>query len=282
MPFDAQPPIHLFLRIDDTRSSARAQIEPAPAAPGVSDAGDLFTALRREVDELRTNHERMLHEHRSKIDSLSAENDDLKERTRALEENQVQRAIRVKSVDSEDQVETKVSVRRPPSKIASTLMAFEDAEDTEETEEHELADSMWDACLFLGCKDDSRVKGESMHVGVLVTIFGVLALLINALIQTAIVAVVVYKMANSPDIDDGTAADMRRASRCHSSPHRALAATVHARAGLTVLTSGTPSRTSIPSRTCLSQLGCATMWRASSSRSKRTSFRTSSTTRTAT
>jgi hypothetical protein len=74
---------------------------------------------------------------------------------------------------------------------------------------------MWDACLFLGCKDESKLKGESMNVGGLVTIFGVLALLINMLIQTAIrvVAVVVSKMADDADIDDGTAADMRHVSR---------------------------------------------------------------------
>jgi hypothetical protein len=52
-----------------------------------------------------------------------------------------------------------------------------------------------------------------MNVGGLVTIFGVLALLINMLIQTAIVAVVVSKMADDADIDDGTAADMRHVSR---------------------------------------------------------------------
>jgi hypothetical protein len=331
VPFAAQPPTRSQGEITDMSSSARTQIDPAPASPGVSDAGDPFAALRRELDELRMNHERRLHEHQTKLDSLSADNNGLREISRALEGNHAQRAIQVQSVVGEEnehqrkldelrndlqgkldsltaensglkerfcalearelgkevavadlklEVETNVSVRRP-SMIAMALMALEDTEDTEETEEHELADSMWDACLFLGCKDDSRVKGESMNVGILVTIFGILALLINALIQTAIVAVVVYKMADNADIKDSTAADMRRASRSHSSPHRALAATVHARAGHTVLTSGTTSTTSIPTRTCLSQLACATTWRASSSRSKQTSFRTSSTTRTA-
>jgi hypothetical protein len=49
-----------------------------------------------------------------------------------------------------------------------------------------------------------------MNVGSLVTIFGVLALVINMLIQTAIVAVVVYKMADNADIKERTVADMRR------------------------------------------------------------------------
>jgi hypothetical protein len=100
-----------------------------------------------------------------------------------------------------------------------------------ETQVHELGESMWDACLFLGCKDECRVQGESMHVGVAVTIFGAIALFINALIQSAIIAVVVrlphrhrdwarrchicagtgqvLKMSDDADITADTAADMR-------------------------------------------------------------------------
>jgi hypothetical protein len=92
---------------------------------------------------------------------------------------------------------------------------FEPTEIEEHECLHELGESMWDACLFLGCKDET--KGEkSMNVGFAVTIFGLIALLINVLIQAAIVAVVVIKMANNADIDEGTAADMRCTSHCSS------------------------------------------------------------------
>jgi hypothetical protein len=95
-------------------------------------------------------------------------------------------------------------------KIGKAVFESEEMEENECL--HELGESMWDACLFLGCKDET--KGErSMNVGFAVTIFGLIALLINLLIQTAIVAVVVIKMASNADIDEGTAADMRCASR---------------------------------------------------------------------
>jgi hypothetical protein len=157
-------------------------------------------------------HNRKLDELQWKLDLLSIENNGLKERICALEGQEKRKDVAVMDVALEVGDKTKASDRRP-SVIASVLMALEDTDDTEETEEHELGDSMWDACLFLGCKDESKLKGESMNVGGLVTIFGVLALAINLLIQTAIVAVVVYKMANNADIDDGTAADMRHVSR---------------------------------------------------------------------
>ena len=107
--------------------------------------------------------------------------------------------------------------KRRPSVIASSLMALE--EETDEREEHELAFSMWDACLFLGCEDKANLKGESMQVGAAVTIFGLLALLVNGLIQSAIVAVVVIKMAADANIDENTAADMRCSFRGLSNPH---------------------------------------------------------------
>jgi hypothetical protein len=110
--------------------------------------------------------------------------------------------------------------RRRPSLFASSVMAFE--ERTDEIDEHELAHSMWDACLFLGCKDEANLNGESMQVGRAVTIFGVLALLINGLIQSAIVAVVVIKMAHNADIDESIAADMR-CTHLSSNPRPPLA-----------------------------------------------------------
>jgi hypothetical protein len=207
----------------------------APPTGGVSDADDLLAALRREIDDLKdrtrvlevnevagtgsnsaiseTNeHNRKLDELQGKLDLLSIENNGLKERICALEGQEKRKDVAVMDVALEVGDETKSSARQT-SVIASALKALEDADDTEETEEHELGDSMWDACLFLGCKDESKLKGESMNVGGLVTIFGVLALLINMLIQTAIVAVVVSKMADDADIEDGTAADMRHVSR---------------------------------------------------------------------
>ena len=178
---------------------------------------------QRKLDELRADHQGKLDllssengelraDLQGKLDLLSTENNGLKERIRALEGQELRKEGAVTDVNLEVGDERKASDRRP-SVIATSLKAFEDTEDAEETEEHELADSMWDACLFLGCKDKFNLKGESMHVGTLVTIFGVLALSINALIQTAIVAVVVSKMADNADIDDGTAADMRHVSR---------------------------------------------------------------------
>jgi hypothetical protein len=97
-----------------------------------------------------------------------------------------------------------IALGKCPSIFASSLMAIE--EEADEMEEHELLQSMWDACLFLGCEDEVALNGE--HVAA-VTIFGVLALVVNVLVQSAIVAVVVIQMANNPDIDEGIAADMR-------------------------------------------------------------------------
>jgi hypothetical protein len=95
-------------------------------------------------------------------------------------------------------------------KIGNAVFESEEMEENECL--HELGESMWDACLFLGCKDETNGE-RSMNVGFAVTVFGLITLLMNVLIQTAIVAVVVIKMANNADIDEGTAADMRCASR---------------------------------------------------------------------
>jgi hypothetical protein len=180
---------------------------------------ELRADLQGKLDLLSAENKELRADLQGKLDLLSAVNNGLKERIRALEGHELRKEVaegqelqkEVAVFDVELQVgdETKASNRRP-SMIASYLMALEDTEDTEETEQHELGDSMWDACLFLGCKDELNLKGASMNVGILVTIFGALALVINALIQTAIVYVVVYKMADNADIKEGTVADMRR------------------------------------------------------------------------
>ena len=207
-----------------------------PTGASHADSEGPVYALQRELAELRTSHQLQLDaiterictmdgkhvETSRKLRALSAENDGLKEKIFALERKEVAAAdvnadvrtlvtLRVtldetKALERSRSSISKASEKRRSS-ISSAFMAFD--EDTEETEEWELASSMWDACLFLGCKDETRLKGSSMNVGAAVTIFGVLALLINALIQVAIVAVVVIKMADNADIDDGTAADMR-------------------------------------------------------------------------
>jgi hypothetical protein len=200
-----------------------------PTGTSHADSEGPAYALQRELAELRTSHQLQLDAIMERIDgehvetsrklrALSAENDGLKEKIFALERKEVAAAdvnADVRTLVTLDETKalersrssiSKASEKRRSS-ISSAFMAFD--EDTEELEEWELASSMWDACLFLGCKDETRLKGSSMNVGAAVTIFGVLALLINALIQVAIVAVVVIKMADNADIDDGTAADMR-------------------------------------------------------------------------
>jgi hypothetical protein len=175
---------------------------------------------QRKLDELRADLEGKLEllssennelraDLQGTLDLLSAENNGLKERIRVLEGQELRKDVGVIDVELEVGTETTALDRRP-SVIATSLRALEDTEDAAETEEHELGDSMWDACLFLGCKDEFKLKGDSMNVGNLVTIFGVLALVLNMLIQTAIVAVVVYKMADNADIKERTIADMRR------------------------------------------------------------------------
>jgi hypothetical protein len=68
----------------------------------------------------------------------------------------------------------------------------------------ELSASMWDASLFLGGRSGAGV-------GLLVTIWSVLLLMLNTLIQGTISAIVVYKMAadSSARIGQTTAADLR-------------------------------------------------------------------------
>jgi hypothetical protein len=188
------------------------------AGPHERKLDELRADLQGKFDLLSAENNELRADLQGKFDLLSTENNWLKERIRALEGQALHKEVpegqelhkEVAAIDVELQLgdETESSNRRV-SGIARALVALEDTEDAEETEEHELGDSMWDACLFLGCKDELNLKGASMHVGILVTIFGFFALLVNVLIQSAIVAVVVYKMADNADIKEGTVADMR-------------------------------------------------------------------------
>jgi hypothetical protein len=316
----SEDPVATMLLADPTGASAPSEDPVAtmadPTGASHADSEGPVYALQCELAELRTSHQLQLDaimerictmdgkhvETSRKLRALSAENDGLKEKIFALDCKEVAAADVSADVgilftlDETKALERSGSsisktLEKHRSSISSTFMAFD--EDTEETEEWELAGSMWDACLFLGCKDETGLKGSSMNVGAAVTIFGVLALLINALIQSAIVAVVVVKMANNPDIDDGTAADMRCDS-CRLPNNGPSGGTMDGTpppdgalrrqmppAGRTARTSGTTLVTWIRTRTCPSRHACATTWRASSSRFKRTSSRTSSTTRTA-
>jgi hypothetical protein len=176
---------------------------------------------------------------------------------------------------------TRSSTRRT-SFISDAIMALEhqdpardeNAQEHEaEEEEWELAESMWDACLLLGCKSKRYPGG----VGFVVTFYAFVVFALNALIQTTIVFIVVYRLGTNPDVDSGTVEDMRCASRADrraSSPKRRVPC-----AGSTVRTSPTPSRTWTPSRMFLSQRRSATTWRGFNSLSKSTSSKTLSSTR---
>lgn len=85
-------------------------------------------------------------------------------------------------------------------------------------EDWELA-SMWDACLLLGCKSKRYPGG----VGFVVTAYALVVFVINALIQTTIVSIVVYRLGNNSDVDDGTVADLRCATRAYRGPSSARA-----------------------------------------------------------
>ena len=174
------------------------------------------------------------------------------------------------------------SSKRQTSFISSLMMALEHQdpakdenaqEDETEGEEWELAESMWDACLLLGCKSKRYPGG----VGFVVTAYALVVLLLNALIQTTFVFIVVYRLGTNPDVDSGTIADLRCASRADrgaSSPKRRVLC-----AGSTVRTSPTPSRTWTPSRMFLSQRRSVTTWRGLSSLSKSTRSKRSYSTR---
>jgi hypothetical protein len=183
-----------------------------------------------------------------------------------------------KQAAPEPQLSHKRSSTRHTSFISSLMMALEhqDPAKDENAQEHEtqeedweLAESMWDACLLLGCKSKRYPGG----VGFVVTAYALVVFVLNALIQTTIVFIVVYRLGTNPDVDSGTVGDLRCASRADrgaSSPKRRVPC-----AGSTVRTSPTPSRTWTPSRMFLSQRGSATTWRGSRSLSKSTRSKTS-------
>ena len=92
------------------------------------------------------------------------------------------------------------------SLIANAIRIVET--DANESEECELGESMWDACLFIGC--------PSAGVGRLVTLWALFVFVLNGLLQTTFVAIVVLRMADNPDIGPDTAADLRSDFRSRS------------------------------------------------------------------
>ena len=69
--------------------------------------------------------------------------------------------------------------------------------------EVELAESMWEASLLLGLE---RTIGKDVNPA---SVFGMLAFLLNVLIQSTITAIVILKMATYTKLDADTAADLR-------------------------------------------------------------------------
>ena len=96
--------------------------------------------------------------------------------------------------------------RRTSEKRSSLIAnAMRMVDDAHELDECELGESMWDACLFIGC--------PSAGVGRLVTLWALFVFVLNGLLQTTFVAIVVLRMADNADIGPDTAADLRSASR---------------------------------------------------------------------
>ena len=168
--------------------------------------------------------------------------------------------------------------RRPPSYLALSVRASERPDvlpsdgvtetptavnpDERSSEKWSLKESMWDASLLLGRKQDG--------IGHIVTIWSIIVFLFNAVVQATITLIVVFRMTGA-SVDPDTVADLRcssRGSRPQALAALALLRTSQWRAGHSAWTSRTTSKMSTPSLACLSQLGCATKRRASRSRSK--------------
>jgi hypothetical protein len=168
--------------------------------------------------------------------------------------------------------------RRPPSYLALSVRASERPDvlpsdgvtetptavnpDERSSEKWSLKESMWDASLLLGRKEDG--------IGHIVTIWSIIVFLFNAVVQATIALIVVFRMTGA-SVDPDTVADLRcssRGSRPQALAALALLRTSQSCAGHSAWTSRTTSEMSTPSLACLSQLGCATKRRASRSRSK--------------
>jgi hypothetical protein len=99
--------------------------------------------------------------------------------------------------------------RSRSSLISEAVKLFDNPD--EDQEKWQLADSMWDACIFLCSK---RTAG----VGWLVTIWAIAVFLLNLAVQATIIVVVVQSMATNADIDDETVQDLRCACARLQSP----------------------------------------------------------------
>jgi hypothetical protein len=134
--------------------------------------------------------------------------------------------------------------------------------DERSSEKWSLKESMWDASLLLGRKEDG--------IGHIVTIWSIIVFMFNAVVQATITLIVVFRMTGA-SIDPDTVDDLRcssRDTRPQALTAPALLRTSQSCAGHSAWASRTASEMSTPSLACLSQLGCATKRRASRSRSK--------------
>jgi hypothetical protein len=177
-------------------------------------------ARLRQLEEFKNELAKLLAEHGEKISVLEA----------AAKNKEVAPADVIVSIPTPPvEAEGDRPLRRP-SVIVNLVEWTTGVDDGGDDLDHlELSESMWDACLFLFCKDNDVTEEDTpagekseqknrrhLNVGAVVSAWSILALVLNGLVQTAIVAVVVNSMADDASIDDGTAADLRCISRCLS------------------------------------------------------------------
>jgi hypothetical protein len=124
---------------------------------------------------------------------------------------------------------------RRSSRIVDVIKMISVKEDQEEAK-FTLADSMWDASMFLCSK-------HTAGVGWLVSFWAVVVFVLNIAVQATIVFVVVYRMAENADIDDDTVADLRCAYAQLRSGHERAQRWRAPFAGSIARTSGTTSTT---------------------------------------
>jgi hypothetical protein len=164
-----------------------------------------------------------------------------------------------------------------PEAVAETDpdATVEDADTGELELTSDLDESMWDSTLFLGRPD--------LGINPVVTLWAVLILLLNMLLQTTIAVIVVLNMGDptfaANIIEDLWYASEPRCVPCSLGLGLNRGPAHPPCAGRGASTWPTTSRTSIPTPTCRSQLKCATTSPACSSRSKPTPSRTSRNTR---
>jgi hypothetical protein len=245
-PLEPKPRPFLLLAERDLRTSQPASATIGGAAPATAEPTPNFdpwatiVALQQRLAELNTQQQSQSME----LATLRAEHTEVKtEQTEVWNElayvktehaklKGELRALEVRSADPAKEIASfEVTVPVPSGGIGDTggrpdsrrtrekrssliANAMKMVDDANELEECELGDSMWDACLFIGC--------PSAGVGRLVTLWALFVFVLNGLLQTTFVAIVVLRMADNPDIGPDTAGDLRSASRSGSG--RALAA----------------------------------------------------------